>query len=298
MKLSMLSISQGGIQFMLDTPTKTFSCRNFECQQSLQKLVIPKCTGDQALCPVRAVLDYISKTSFWRNGLDALLICHQYQKSKPATRPTVNRWVKNHMSKAGVGQFQVRSHRHSSSTTALLCGLNLDSLMSQVGWVSSCMFVEHYMLPMAKHALIPHNNVDPSKAIIQDKHNFSTLWDSNAPRSNVAANRRIRKAQKFLDKHRISKPMQQSVQEAVEDITDKEHLVVVELGAENFADNPTILDIPGMEHFPDLASPQEVSLPNLAQMDEVSNLLKLIDSAECTGSRRKKSIKQVVLCRE
>ena len=182
LKKSRMSILWGGIEFILDKLTKTYTHRNYKDQAGLQCFTIPSFAGNKKLCPVRAVLDYLNRTAFFRNKVDDLVICQFQCGSTPhkAARGTITRWVKKHMIKAGLGEFQVKSHCHSSSMTAALSGCNLDFLISQVGWVSPCMFVKHYMRPMSTKTVLS-KEVDASRSALPDRHNFTSLWGRNRP---------------------------------------------------------------------------------------------------------------------
>ena len=198
LKRSKMSIVRGGIEFILDKPTKTYSHRNYKDQAGLQHFNIPTFAGNKKICPVTAVLDYLKRTSLFRNEVDHVVICQFQGGSTPrkAARGTITRWVKKHMVQAGLGEFQVKSHRHSSSMTAALSGCNLDFLIAQVGWVSPSMFVKHYMRPMATKTVLSQG--DKSKSALPDRHKFTSLWSKNTPRSRIRHNIKLNKATKFI----------------------------------------------------------------------------------------------------
>ena len=198
LKLSNMSVVQGGIEFILDKLTKTYNRNNFKFRKDLQKLTLSTFDSNKTLCPVQTLIAYIECTAPFRRQVDEVFICCLADFVRPATKDTLNRWIKTHMTAAGLGEFQVKSHRHASSTIALLSGIPIDKLIAQVGWSTTTTFVSNYMTPLLDNVLQKTYELSKDTAIISDIHNFTEVWQKQPKRSNVTATSHIKQSAKFV----------------------------------------------------------------------------------------------------
>ena len=178
LKVTNMSLICGGIEFVLDTPTKTYNRFNFTIRPNLQKLTISSFDENPLLCPVKTLLDYLETTTAFRGFIEPVFICCLSDHTRPASKDTINCWIKTHMAAAGLGDFEVKSSHHASSTTALLSGIPLDKLINQVGWSTASTFVSNYMLPMMENKVTTSVVLDPKTSVLDDQHGFSKLWQT------------------------------------------------------------------------------------------------------------------------
>ena len=101
-----------------------------------------------------------------------------------------------HMATAGLGDFEVKSSRHASSTTALLSGIPLNKLIDQVGWSTASTFVSNYMLPMMENKVTTSVVLDPKTSVLDDQHGFSKLWQRQPKR--VSTSSAPKRSKKFV----------------------------------------------------------------------------------------------------
>ena len=176
LKVTNMSVIRGGIEFVLDEPTKTYNHTNFTIRLNMQKFTLTSFDENPLLCPVKTLLDYLEATTAFWGFIEPVFICCLGDHTRPATKDTINRWIKIHMSAAGLGRFDVTSSRHASSTTALLSGIPLDKLIDQVLWSTASTFVSNYMLPMKENVVTETVALDPHTSVLHHQHYFSKLW--------------------------------------------------------------------------------------------------------------------------
>ena len=176
LKVTNMSVIHGGIEFVLDTPMKTYNRLNFTIRPNLQKLTISSFDENPLLCPVKTLLDYLETMTAFRGFIELVFICCLSDHTRLASKDTINCWIKTHMAAAGLGDFEVKSSHHASSTTALLSGIPLDKLIDQVGWSTASTFVSNYMLPMMENKVTTSVVLDPKTSVLGDQHSFSKLW--------------------------------------------------------------------------------------------------------------------------
>ena len=182
LKVPNMSVIHGGIEFVLDTLTKTYNRSNFTIRPNLQKLTISSFDENPILCPVKTLLDYLETMTAFHGFIEPVFICCLADHTCPASKDTINRWIKTHMAAAGLGHFEVKSSHHASSTTALLSGIPLDKLIDQVGWSTASTFVSNYMLPMMENMVTTSVVLDPKTSVLDDQHSFSKLWQRQPKR--------------------------------------------------------------------------------------------------------------------
>ena len=198
LKVTNMSMICGGIEFILDVPTKTYNRTNFTVRPNLQKLTLTSFDENPLLCPVKTLLEYLEATTAFRGFIEPVFICCLADHTHPASKDTINRWIKTHMSAAGLGSFEVRSSHHASSTTALLSGIPLDKLIDQVGWSTASTFVSNYMLPMMPNVVTETVALDPSTSVLDDQHRFSKIWQRQ-PQHGSSTNQSVpQRSNKFV----------------------------------------------------------------------------------------------------
>ena len=159
LQLSTLQLIEGGVQFYLNNPTKTFGPGTYKQTSRLQLMSVKEFPENPLLCPVDTLLAYMKRTHIWRQQVDNLFVVVTTQEWRAAHQATISRWAKTVMQDAGLGQFCVKSSRSAASTSALLMGLPLDTVISKVGWLRSSTFTRFYLCPInnASAPGLPHN---------------------------------------------------------------------------------------------------------------------------------------------
>ena len=119
------------------------------------------------------------------------------------------------MKEAGLGNFTIHSTRGSTATCALLMGMPVNQIVSNVGWVSENTFIKRYMRPLQKldpiQVKTTYSKEDAELArkgssqpqlhpTLQDKFNFATVWQTQEPRSFPPSSNVESSARKFKNK--------------------------------------------------------------------------------------------------
>ena len=149
--------------FPLEVYPKTYSLAN--CIEDLR--VVTLCTFPQNpnLCLVRAVQQYIKKTSLLTT-LRKLFVITQSPFSA-ASDMTMRWWTLRALSEAGIDldNYTASLTRHASSSKAYFKGVSVQSVMRRARWVNISTFVMHYNLPIAmeKNQKIKH----PKKEVLR-----------------------------------------------------------------------------------------------------------------------------------
>ena len=167
LKLSSLSLKQGAVSFVLQKPTKTFNKSTFSRSEKLQHMTVKAFGENPLLCPLKAL--YVKKTRHRRGGGPPICVGH-IQDTPPCFKTDCH-WVKDIMTKTGLGQYTVHSTRSASSSLAVLMGLSLDQIVSRVSWIWASTFTKHYWKAR-----------ECSKTQV-DKHGFSTVLANISPKS-------------------------------------------------------------------------------------------------------------------
>ena len=94
--------------------------------------------GDEKLCPVKCIRDYIIKlTDAWRNKGEPSTFFLSFQKPhKPVCKSTLARWIKDVLLLADVdtGVFKAHSLRGASTSKAFLKGLSVKEVVDHGKW--------------------------------------------------------------------------------------------------------------------------------------------------------------------
>lgn len=89
--------------------------------------------AEPLLCPLRALVDYVKRTSQWRTEDQFLL--RSYKSHAKVTGSTVSRWIKSILAEAGVSSsFGAHSTRGASTSKAYSSGLPLSLIMKAASW--------------------------------------------------------------------------------------------------------------------------------------------------------------------
>ena len=100
--------------------------------------------ADEKLCLVTTLSCYIERTHALRQS-DKLFIS-TVPPFNAVTKSTIARWIKSLMKKAGIDveQFGVHSCRAASTSTAMVKGAQIDTIMRAAGWNSATTFARYY----------------------------------------------------------------------------------------------------------------------------------------------------------
>lgn len=99
---------------------------------------------DDRVCPFIALKSYIDASASLRGDESNLFISFQ-KPHKKITTQTLSRWLTGVMSSANVDVgFGAHSLRHASSSTAYKSGVNINSILSTVGWRNEKTFATFY----------------------------------------------------------------------------------------------------------------------------------------------------------
>ena len=116
---------------------------------------------DEKLCVAKTLRQYLDYTQSYRKSDNLFLSLES--PFKPVTRQTLSRWLSNVLELAGVGsEFRAHSFRHASTSKVAHSGVNVDSILSHVGWrANSSVFARFYNRPV-----LPDNNEVFSNAVL------------------------------------------------------------------------------------------------------------------------------------
>jgi len=90
---------------------------------------------DPRLCVVNYMLEYVKRTSVFRQGASQLLLSYK-KPNKPVSADTVSNWIKHVLSKSGISTslFSVHSTRSASTSSVKATQIPLDTIMRSAGW--------------------------------------------------------------------------------------------------------------------------------------------------------------------
>ena len=114
--------------------------------QPLEFIAYP---NEEKLYVVRHLNEYIRKTSVFRkDGMKQLLLGFN-KPHNPVSTDTISRWVKQHLSSAGVdtSKFKAHSVRSASSSYLAKLNVNVQDIVKAVGWSSERTFQTFYNKP-------------------------------------------------------------------------------------------------------------------------------------------------------
>lgn len=103
---------------------------------------------DPRLCVVTYMLEYVKRTSAFRQGASQLLLSYK-KPNKPDSADTVSNWIEHVLSKSGISTslFSAHSTRSASTSSAKAAKIPLDTIMRSAGWSNYDTFQKFYNLP-------------------------------------------------------------------------------------------------------------------------------------------------------
>ena len=133
-------------------------------QAPLEIVLFP---GNESICVVKRLRDYLSQTAPLRTGHTHLFLSFQslYQS---VSKDTIARWVKATLKLAGIDTriFSAHSCRAASTSAANKAGLSLPDIMAAVGWYNAKTFAQFYCKHISKdncgHCILTSSNIPTS----------------------------------------------------------------------------------------------------------------------------------------
>ena len=97
------------------------------------------------LCPVRTMEEYLIRTKDMRQGEKTVVLSY-VKPHKPVTSTTIARWLKQLLTKAGIGcNYGAHSIRAASTSKGMAKGLSSKTIMAAANWApSSSVFEKFY----------------------------------------------------------------------------------------------------------------------------------------------------------
>ena len=149
LRLSTMKYVQNAVEFELLENTKTVRPNMSSAQvRNLQRMKIKEFQGHPLLCPLRTLLHYIERTRSRRGHVDKLFVLVTTQIPRGASRETIVRWGKDIMKNSGLESYSVASSRSAASSSVMLMGMRLDTIINRVGWLRATTFVKYYLKPI------------------------------------------------------------------------------------------------------------------------------------------------------
>lgn len=115
-------------------------------------LVFPYFQAKPELCVASSIEFYVEKTSNIRGSINNLILTYK-RPFHPASTQTISRWIKTAIKNSGINinKFSSHSVRHASTSAALRCGLNINTIKNTAGWSQgSEVFLKFYNRPVGQ----------------------------------------------------------------------------------------------------------------------------------------------------
>ena len=114
------------------------------------KCVVIEAFKDKRLCPVSAILSYLSRTKSLRGSETQLLISH-IKPHRKVVSSTISRWMIEMLDLAGVdtNKFKAHSTRGAASSASFKLGVSMKDILEAAGWCSDSTFSRFYHRPSA-----------------------------------------------------------------------------------------------------------------------------------------------------
>ena len=108
-------------------------------------LVFLSYPGDDKLCIITHLKEYIKRTRQFRNGSKQLLLSHV----KPHGPVSISRWCKSVLSTASVDVAKFKGHSTRAASTSFLADNNISikEIMMSAGWSNERTFQQYYHKP-------------------------------------------------------------------------------------------------------------------------------------------------------
>ena len=138
------------VVFQLDTKLK-----NSKQGKTLPYSEFHKFKGDQNLCPVTCLEDYLQITGPWRitdntNTEPKQLFLSHIKPHVEVSTLTICRWIKETLSLTGVDIFTYKAHstRAASAAKGYAMGLSIDEIITKGNWSGTSTFTKFYHKPI------------------------------------------------------------------------------------------------------------------------------------------------------
>ena len=141
--------SPEGVTFI---PTKL--AKQSKQSKPLTEFFFPCFPGNKLLCPVTTLRAYEERTKGKRGDHNrAQLFIALIKPHNPVTSPTIARWIRTILSKAGIDTdtFKAHSTRSAAVSTAASIGLTTNDILNAADWSSESVFRKFYYRPEAKN---------------------------------------------------------------------------------------------------------------------------------------------------
>jgi len=149
-----------GVQIKVDKLLKTSKPGSFQpC------LYLPKFDSQVEVCPVRTLVEYLSRTQSFRTEKKFQLFLSS-KTHNPVTTQTMSKWVKNVLKRSGVNSdvFCAHSTRHASTSLAARSGVSTDQIFATAGWSNnSSTFARFYNRPVVNRGSFAESILSASK---------------------------------------------------------------------------------------------------------------------------------------
>lgn len=144
MKRSGLRWTEYGARFNMDTQLK-----HNQPGEPLSTIRIYEYPRNRNICPVHSLKAYLARTKPLRGKINQVFITTT-KPFRPVARNTISGWVKKVLSSAGIDTNKFASHstRASSTSAAMVSGININTLMRHASWKSAQTFAVHYNKPI------------------------------------------------------------------------------------------------------------------------------------------------------
>ena len=239
------------IIFNLIFATKTYNVNTIN-NTDLQKLKVRGFPHMKKLCPITAISDYIHQTRTVQKGEDLLFVLMGTLKTRPTSRQSILRWIREVLAHSGLKDFWVHSTRTAAATNTLLLGLSLDTIMAKTGWQHPSTFVKHYMKLLTsliagkvtsmgtstQLAAVTTSTQPTADASENPKSTFSVLWKTDHKLKPKKTDRtKLRDFKKNQLARKKIKEIQHDFKTTIEDKQVQQETLLIS------NDNP-VLDIP------------------------------------------------------
>ena len=114
-------------------------------------LKIPAFHGQENICALSVLKEYIKRTSSYRNEKNIFLFLTFKKPYHTATSQSISRWIKDVLELSGIDTniFSAHSTRHASTSAASRNGVSIESIRKAAGWTeSSSVFARFYNRPI------------------------------------------------------------------------------------------------------------------------------------------------------
>ncbi|XP_050316136.1 uncharacterized protein LOC126750536 isoform X1 [Anthonomus grandis grandis] len=115
-------------------------------------LVFPYFKEKLEICVATTIYFCIQKTSLQRGKINNIILTHK-KPFHAASCQSISRWIKAGLKNSGINieRFSSHSVRHASTSSALRCGVNVNTIKNTAGWsLESEVFLKFYNRPVGE----------------------------------------------------------------------------------------------------------------------------------------------------